>query len=104
LLTPFSGSEKKGVAKPKNAYLFCTMWLVDAFYTGGEEVKAKVLFEKVLRRANHLGLFSEGLDIINHEMAGNFPHAPAHIAFISTAFRLSGAGPAKKPPKARSID
>lgn len=104
LLTPFSGSEKEGIAKPKNAYLFCTLWLVDAFYTMGEEVKAKVLFEKVLRRANHLGLFSEGLDIINHEMAGNFPHAPAHIAFISAAFRLSGAGPARKPPQVLSID
>jgi GH15 family glucan-1,4-alpha-glucosidase len=101
---PFLASEEEGFEKPKNAYLFCTLWLIDAFYTMGEEVKAKVLFEKVLHRANHLGLFSEVLDIVNHEMAGNFPHAQTHIAFISTAFRLSGEEPVKMPLWVRAID
>lgn len=104
LLTPFSGIEENGHEKPRNAYLFCTLWLVDAFYEMGEETKAKVLFEKVMHRANHLGLFSLGLDLVNHEMAGNFPHAQVHIAVISTAFKLSGEEPAKKPPRVRAID
>lgn len=103
-LRPFLGGEKDSFKKPENAYLHCTLWLIDAFYIMGEEVKAKVLFEKVQRRSNHLGLFSEGIDLINHEMAGNFPHAQTHIAFISTAFRLSGERPAKRPKQVRAID
>jgi GH15 family glucan-1,4-alpha-glucosidase len=101
---PFSGSEEEGIPKPKNAYLFCTLWLVDAFYEMGEETKAKVLFGKVVHCANHLGLFSLGLDLANHEMAGNFPHAQVHIAFISTALKLSGEEPAKRPTRVRAID
>ncbi|MBU2559944.1 hypothetical protein KKA03_03525, partial [archaeon] len=104
LLAPFSGIEGDSHEKPKSAHLYCTLWLVDAFYEMGEEKKARVLFEKVLRHANHLGLFSLGLDLVHHEMAGNFPHAQTHIAFISTAFRLSGKAPAKKPVRVRAID
>ena len=103
-LMPFSGSEEDGLEKPRNAYLFCTLWLADAFYEMGEEAKAKVLLEKVLRHANHLGLFSIGLDTANHEMAGNFPHAQVHTAFISSALKLSGEEPAKTPTRVRAID
>lgn len=86
-----------GFGKPRNAFIFCTLWLIDALFAIGEEVKAKILFEKVLRYSNHLGLFSEGIDLITHEMAGNFPHAQAHIAVISAAVKLSREELDKRP-------
>jgi GH15 family glucan-1,4-alpha-glucosidase len=103
-LRPFLGSKEDGFEKPNNTYIHCALWLIDAYLAIGEELKAKTLFEKVVRRSNHLGLFSEGLDIVNHEMAGNFPYAYTHIAFISTAFKLSGEESGKTPPRVLAID
>jgi len=68
------------------------------------ETKAKILFEKVSRYSNHLGLFSESIDLMNHEPAGNLPHAQTHIAFISAAVKLSGEEPDIRPSQARFIE
>lgn len=95
---------KDWLGKPNNALISSTLWLIDALFASGKEVKAKVLFEKLLRYSNHLGLFSEGIDLLNHEMAGNFPHAQAHIALISTAFKLSREEPARTPHSDVSIE
>ncbi len=86
-----------GLGMPNNAPVLCTFWLIDALFARGEEVKAKILLEKILRYSNHLGLFSGCSDIVSHEMTGNFPDARAHIAVISTAVRLSGDEPEKRP-------
>ena len=96
-LKPYSGGKRDGILSPKVAYLHSTLWLVDAFYAMGEDLKAKVLLGKIARQSNHLGLFSFGLDLMNHKNAGNFPSARAHIAFISSAIKLSGQKPEKTP-------
>jgi GH15 family glucan-1,4-alpha-glucosidase len=96
-LRPYSGGKRDAIEGPKVAYLQSALWLVDAFHAMGEDVKAKVLLEKIVRQSNHLGLFSEGIDLVNHKNAGNFPSAPAHIAFITTAIKLSGQKPGKTP-------
>lgn len=94
---------KDWLGKSNNALISSTLWLIDALFAIGKEVKAKVLFEKLLRYSNHLGLFSEGIDLLNHEMAGNFPHAQAHIALISTAFKLSGEEPVAEGPPSDAV-
>ncbi|MEE9474968.1 MAG: glycoside hydrolase family 15 protein [Candidatus Hydrothermarchaeaceae archaeon] len=105
-LRPFSGRRKieTGLGRPKSAVISCTLWLIDALFAVGEEVKAKILLEKVLRYSNHLGLFSESIDLMNHEPAGNIPHAQTHIAFISTVVKLSGEEPGSGPSQARFIE
>ena len=46
--------------------------------------KARLLFEKMLGYANHLGLYSEQLGS-SGEHLGNFPQAFTHLALISAA-------------------
>jgi GH15 family glucan-1,4-alpha-glucosidase len=48
---------------------------------------ARVLFERVLGYANHLGLYSEQTGP-QGEALGNFPQAFAHLGLISAAFNL----------------
>lgn len=89
---PFSKIHKvdDGFGTPKNAYMFPTMCLIDALSEIGEEKKARILFEKVLRFSNHLGIYSECIDLLTLELLGNFPSASAHMGIISTISRLYG--------------
>ncbi len=75
--------------KPVNAFVVCSFWLVDALNYIGETEKAKELFENVVKKANHLGLFSEDIDLKTGEQTGNFVQAYAHIALINSAILLS---------------
>ncbi|MCI0802260.1 MAG: glycoside hydrolase family 15 protein, partial [Chloroflexi bacterium] len=49
--------------------------------------KARLMFEKMLSYANHLGLYSEQIGT-SGEALGNFPQAFTHLALISAAFNL----------------
>ena len=49
--------------------------------------QARLLFERVLGYANHLGLYSEQTGP-QGEALGNFPQAFTHLALISAAFNL----------------
>lgn len=74
---------------PKSAFLACSFWLVDALYYIGEEAAARELFGRLSKYANHLGLFSEDIELTTGEQTGNFPQAYCHIAHINTAILLS---------------
>jgi GH15 family glucan-1,4-alpha-glucosidase len=50
--------------------------------------EARLMFEKMLGYANHLGLFSEQIGPCG-EALGNFPQAFTHIALISAAYNLN---------------
>ena len=52
--------------------------------------KARLMFEKMLSYANHLGLYSEQIGT-SGEALGNFPQAFTHLALISAAFNLDRA-------------
>jgi GH15 family glucan-1,4-alpha-glucosidase len=71
------------------ALTICTFWLIDALYYIGEEKKARQLFRKIVKKANHLGLFSESLDTKTGRMLGNFPQGYTHIGLINTSILLS---------------
>ena len=70
----------------------CSFWLVEALTRAGladpEKLDhARLLFERVLGYANHLGLYSEQTGP-QGEALGNFPQAFTHLALISAAFNL----------------
>lgn len=48
---------------------------------------ARMIFEKMLTYANHLGLYSEELSP-SGEHIGNFPQAFTHLALISAAYNI----------------
>ena len=73
----------------KSAFTICSFWLVDSLIYIGEIDKAKELFDKLVKCSNHLGLFSEDIDIATGKLAGNFPQAYTHIAMINTSIMMS---------------
>lgn len=71
----------------------CSFWLAEALSRAGDEdpaylVKAQEMFEDLLGYANHVGLYSEEIDVSGRAL-GNFPQALTHISLISAAFNIN---------------
>ncbi len=75
--------------KSSSAFTICSFWLIEALFYIGEVERARELFEKIMQKGNHLGLFSEDLDIKSGKLLGNFPQGYTHTAIINTAVLLS---------------
>ncbi len=69
------------------AFCPCSFWYVECLSRAGELEKARLVFEKLLGYANHLGLYAEELGP-RGEHLGNFPQAFTHLALISAATDL----------------
>ncbi|MFB9378217.1 glycoside hydrolase family 15 protein [Kineococcus gynurae] len=80
-----------GLEGEEGAFLLCSFWWVDNLVQSGRVEQARDLFEKLLRRQNHVGLLSEEIDPENGEFLGNFPQAFSHIGLISSAVLLDRA-------------
>ena len=76
-----------GLAGGEGTFSMCTFWLVEALARAGRLTEARLIFEKMLSYASHLGLFSEQIGPTG-ESLGNFPQAFTHVALISAAWRL----------------
>jgi len=55
---------------------------------GGDLQRARLVFEKLLGYANHVGLYSEQIGPRGDHL-GNFPQGLTHIALISAAYDLN---------------
>jgi GH15 family glucan-1,4-alpha-glucosidase len=81
-----------GLSGSEGTFNMCTFWLVEALTRAGRTDKAKLeqarlIFEKMLGFANHLGLYAEETGA-HGEALGNFPQAFTHLAVISAAYNL----------------
>ena len=74
----------------EGTFCMCTFWYVDSLAQAGEVDKARLIFEKMLGYANHLGLYAEELGP-RAEHLGNFPQAFTHLGLITSAFNLDRA-------------
>jgi GH15 family glucan-1,4-alpha-glucosidase len=81
------GSFVDGIPGREGAFSICSFWLVEALTRAGRVDEARLLFEKMLGYANHVGLYAEE---IGHggEALGNFPQAFTHLGLISAAYNL----------------
>ncbi len=77
--------------KPETTFNVCTFWYIDALALVGRYDEARTLFEYMLTHRNHLGLFSEDLDLDTGELWGNFPQTYSMVGLINSAMRLSTA-------------
>jgi GH15 family glucan-1,4-alpha-glucosidase len=76
-----------GLQGEEGTFSICTFWMVEALTRAGRLDEARLMFEKMLGYANHLGLYAEELGP-RGESLGNFPQAFTHLALISAAFNL----------------
>ncbi len=79
-----------GVGEEEGTFSMCTSWLAEAMARAGRLEPARLIFEKMLGYANHLGLYSEQIGLTG-ESVGNFPQAFTHLALISAAVNISRA-------------
>ena len=84
-----------GLQGDEGTFNMCTFWLVEALTRAGRVDRARLdearlMFEKMLGYANHLGLYAEETGPCG-EALGNFPQAFTHLALISAAFNLDRA-------------
>jgi GH15 family glucan-1,4-alpha-glucosidase len=73
-----------GLDGEEGTFSMCTFWYVEALARAGRLDEARLVFEKMLTYANHLGLYSEEIGP-KGEALGNFPQALTHLALISAA-------------------
>ena len=86
-----------GLEGEEGSFTCCSFWFVECLARAGQIEKARLLFDKLLCHANHLGLFSEQIGRSGHQL-GNFPQALTHLALISAATYLD-RGLSGQPPK-----
>jgi len=80
---------RDGLPPGEGVFLACSFWMVSALKAIGRQRDARVLFERLLKLRNDLGLLSEEYDPGNKRLVGNFPQAFSHIALINAAFDLA---------------
>jgi GH15 family glucan-1,4-alpha-glucosidase len=74
---------------PENAFNICTFWYIDALAVTGRREEAREIFESMLACRSSLGLLSEDIDPVTHELWGNFPQTYSMVGIINSAMRLS---------------
>jgi len=89
-----SDETEDGLEAGEGTFNMCTLWLVEALTRAGRTdparlEQARLLFEKMLGQANHLGLYSEEAGPCG-EALGNFPQAFTHLALISPPLISTG--------------
>jgi pentatricopeptide repeat protein len=79
-----------GLRGSEGTFSLCTFMYVDALARAGRIDRARLVFEKMMGYANHLGLYSEEIDPTGRQL-GNFPQAFTHLALIDSALTLNAA-------------
>lgn len=82
-----------GLEGEEGTLSICTFWLAQALAMIGDREAALAIFEGMLSRANHVGLYSEQIDPATGEFLGNFPQGLTHIALINCAHVLARLAP-----------
>ncbi|WP_040395963.1 glycoside hydrolase family 15 protein [Cesiribacter andamanensis] len=77
-----------GLDGPEGTFSICSFWYIECLSKAGRVEEARLLFEKLLSYANHLGLYSEQIGLQGQQL-GNFPQAFTHLSLISAALQLN---------------
>jgi GH15 family glucan-1,4-alpha-glucosidase len=80
----------EGLIGGEGSFTACSFWYIECLARAHRIDQARLLFEKMLGYANHVGLYAEELGP-NGQHLGNFPQALTHLSLISAATYLDRA-------------
>jgi pentatricopeptide repeat protein len=80
-----------GLSGKEGAFGLCSFWLIDALCLSGRVDEAERLFDAMVSRQSHVGLFSEQIDPETGNFLGNFPQAFTHLGLVNSALYLAHA-------------
>ena len=80
-----------GIEGGEGAFLLCSFWLLDCLTHAGRLDDARTLLDRLLGRANDVGLYAEEADTATGDALGNFPQAFTHMALITSCVHLDAA-------------
>lgn len=86
-----------GLIGAEGTFSLCTFTYVNALARAGNLGQARLIFEKMLTYANHLGLYAEEIGLTGEQL-GNFPQAFTHLSLIDAALVLDSAMDAEQQP------
>ena len=69
-------------------FLICSFWYAEALADIGEVDKSKEVFDSLIHKSNHLGIFSEDICPKDFSQWGNIAQTYSHVGLINTAFKL----------------
>jgi GH15 family glucan-1,4-alpha-glucosidase len=81
-------AENDGVNTRDSAFAPCSFWAAEYLAHCGERAQAREIFERLLARANDVGLFAEEFGA-DGALAGNFPQALTHESVVRAALALA---------------
>jgi GH15 family glucan-1,4-alpha-glucosidase len=87
LVRRYAADGSDGLTGDEGTFNLCSFWYVEALTRAGRVAEARLIFEKMLTYANHVGLYAEEIGS-SGEALGNFPQAFTHLALISAAIHL----------------
>jgi GH15 family glucan-1,4-alpha-glucosidase len=90
LVRRYAADGSDGITGDEGTFNLCSFWYVEALTRAGRVEEARMVFEKMLTYANHVGLYAEEIGP-SGEALGNFPQAFTHLALISAAIHLDRA-------------
>jgi pentatricopeptide repeat protein len=76
-----------GLQGEEGTFSLCTFLYVDALARSGRLEEARLVFEKMLTYANHVGLFAEEIGLTGEQL-GNFPQAFTHLSLINAVMSV----------------
>lgn len=79
-----------GLTGSEGTFSPCSFWLVETLARAGRLIDARLVLEKMLSYANHVGLYAEETSPTG-EALGNFPQAFTHLSLISSCYNLDRA-------------
>lgn len=87
LMLRYKNADDFGVTT--SSITICSFWWVEALALSGALDEAVTLFERLMKFANPVGLFSEDVEPGTGELLGNFPQAYTHVGLVHAAMTLS---------------
>ena len=79
-----------GFGGQEGTFSICSFWLVEALARAGRLEEGRLVLEKMLTYANHVGLYAEEIGATG-EALGNFPQAFTHLSLISACYNMDRA-------------